>query len=127
MTAPTIGLGLVRPRPRAARKSARSMWSEAVSIFYFACRDSPLSEALGAAAHLLQLVHNVDAGVQAAGRVDENRIAALRFARRDRVEDDGRWVSAFVRADHLDAGARRPDLELFDRRGPERIRRANER
>src|SRR3954470_22070219 len=27
MTAPTIGFGLVRPRPRAARASARSIWS----------------------------------------------------------------------------------------------------
>ena len=65
--------------------------------------------------------------MQAAGGVDENRIAALRLAGRDRVEHDRRRIGAFARAHHVDAGAPRPDLELLDGRGAKGIGGADQR
>src|SRR5581483_3431611 len=65
--------------------------------------------AAGDAADLLELVHQVDARVQPAGRVDEHRVAPLRLRRRDRIEDDGGGIGALAGAYDVDAGARRPD------------------
>ena len=79
------------------------------------------------AANLLELVHQVDARVQAAGGVDEDRIAALRLRRRDRIEHDRGGIGALARAHDVDAGARGPDLELLDGRGAERVGRADQR
>ena len=65
--------------------------------------------------------------MQAAGGVDQNRIASFRLARRDRVEHHRGRIGAVSRADHIDAGALRPDLELFDGGGAEGIGRADQR
>ena len=78
-------------------------------------------------ADLLELRHQVDARVQAAGGVDEDDVAAARLARGDRVEHDRGRIGAALRADEIHAGARRPDLQLLDRRGAERVGRADER
>ena len=45
----------------------------------------------------------------------------LRLPRLDRVEHHGRRIGAFARADDVDAGALRPDLELLDGRGAKRV------
>ena len=64
-----------------------------------ACRD---------AANLVELVHQVDAVVQAAGGIDEDRIASARFAGLNRVEHDRRRIGAVLGADDIDVGALRP-------------------
>ena len=83
--------------------------------------------ARGDAPDLVELVHQVHARVQAAGGVDQHRIAPLRLAGRDRVEHDGRGIGAFARAHDVDAGAVRPDFELLDRRGAKRVGGADQR
>ena len=65
--------------------------------------------------------------MQAARSVDENRIASFGLARGNGVEHDGGRIGALARANDVDAGACRPDLELLDRRRAERIGRADER
>ena len=72
-------------------------------------------------------VHQVHARVQAAGGVDEDDVALARLARGDGVEDDGRGIGARLRADEVDAGPLRPDLELLDGRGAERVGGADQR
>ena len=59
--------------------------------------------------------------VQPPGRVDENRIASLGFARRDGVEHHRGRIGAFPRANQIHAGTLGPDLQLLDRRGAERV------
>ena len=76
---------------------------------------------------LLQLVHQVDAGMEPPGGIDENRVAALRLAGRDRVEDDRRWIRTVARAHDVDIGAVGPDLELLDRGGAKGVGGANQR
>ncbi len=78
------------------------------------------------AADLVQLGHEVDPGVEAAGRVDEQDVAVARLARRDGVEDDGRRVGARARPDEIHPRARRPDLELLHGSRAERIGGADE-
>jgi hypothetical protein len=83
--------------------------------------------ARGDAADLLELAHQVGARVQAAGSVDQDRIAAARAPGLERVEDHGGRIGSALRADHVDAGPVRPDLELLDRRGAERVGRTHQR
>jgi hypothetical protein len=65
--------------------------------------------------------------VQPAGGIDEDRIAALRLARRDRIEDNRRGIGAFARAYHLDSGPAGPNLQLFHGRRAKRVGGANQR
>src|SRR6476660_8460817 len=65
--------------------------------------------------------------MQTAGSIDQNRVAPFGFARLNRVEHERRRIGALPRADDVDIGALRPYLELFDRRGAERVSRADER
>ena len=64
-------------------------------------------------AHLGQLLHQVDLGVQAAGGVDDHDVGAAGAGGVDRVEDDRARVGALVAADQLGAGALGPRLELL--------------
>ena len=66
----------------------------------------PFGRARRDAPDLVELVHQVDAVVQPARRVDQHRIAALRLARLDGVEHDRRRIGAFLRADDVDVRAR---------------------
>ena len=67
-------------------------------------------------------------GMQAPGGVDEDRAAKPRaLPDDDGVEHDRRRIGAFLRADHLDARAVGPDLQLIDRRRTKRVGRADER
>ena len=61
------------------------------------------------------------------GGVDQHDVALARLAGGDRVEHDRRRIGAGPRADDVDAGARRPDLELLDGRGAKRVGGANQR
>ncbi len=65
--------------------------------------------------------------MQPAGGVDEHDVALARLARRERVEHDRRRIRAGPRPDDVDAGAGRPDLQLLDRRGAERVGGADQR
>ena len=65
--------------------------------------------------------------MQAARRVDQDRIAALGLRRRNGVEHHGGRIGALARAHHVDAGARRPDLQLLDRGGAEGVGGADQR
>ena len=64
--------------------------------------------ARGDAADLLELVHQVHLRVKPPCRIDENRIAPLRLARRDPVEHHGRRIGALARANQIHAGAAQP-------------------
>jgi hypothetical protein len=75
------------------------------------------------AADLRQLRHQVVLRVQPAGRVDDDDVAFRRLRRVDGVERDGRRVRARLRADEIHADALRPDPELVDGAGAERVTR----
>jgi hypothetical protein len=66
--------------------------------------------------YLVQFVHQIHARMKPPGRVDENRIAPLRQARRDGVVHHGGRIRAFSRANDSDTGARRPDFQLLNGR-----------
>ena len=83
--------------------------------------------ARGDPANLVELGHQVDARVQPPRGVDQENITVPRLARGNSIEHDRRRVGARSRADEVDAGARRPDLELLDRGSAKRIGRADER
>src|ERR687887_1909402 len=78
------------------------------------------------AAHLRELVHQVRLRVQAAGRVDDHDVAAVRLRDVDRFVRDRGGVGAALRADEVGAGAVGPDLELLLSRGAEGVRRADD-
>ena len=59
-------------------------------------------------AHLLELAHQVDLGVQAAGGVDEDDVGAARARGGDAVVDHGRGVAALGLLHDLAADAARP-------------------
>jgi hypothetical protein len=73
------------------------------------------------ASNLLQLVHQAAAGVQSAGRVDDDDVDVARDGRIDRVERDGRRITPRSPADEVGAGALRPDAELIDRASAKRV------
>ncbi len=73
------------------------------------------------AANLVQFAHQVGARVQPAGGVDENRVAAARPARLNRVEHDRRRIRSLFRADDIHVRALGPDRELLDRGRAERV------
>ena len=79
------------------------------------------------AADLFELAHQIDAGVDAARGVDDDRIASFGLAGGNRIEHHRRGIGAVPRANDVDTGAAGPDLELLHGRGAERIRRANQR
>ena len=76
---------------------------------------------------LVELGHQVDARVKPARRVDDHGVAAPRLPRRNRVEHDRRRIRARLGPNDVDLGARRPDLQLFDRRRAERVGGADQR
>src|SRR5207249_7722017 len=56
-----------------------------------------------------------------------DRIASFRLSRRNRIEHDRGGIRALARADDVDAGALRPNLQLLDCRRAERIGGADQR
>src|SRR5688572_1683700 len=86
-----------------------------------------VSGASGDAPDLIELAHQVGAGVQAPGRVDQDRIAAPGLARLNRVEHDGGGIRAFLRADDVDVRPLGPDRKLLDGGGAERVGRTHQR
>ncbi len=79
------------------------------------------------AADLVQLRHQVDAGVQSSGGVDEDDVPAAGLGGSERIEHDRRGVGSGAGSHHVDAGTLGPDLELLDRGGPEGIGGADHR
>jgi hypothetical protein len=83
-----------------------------------------LGERLGArAADLLQLVHQLLLGVQAAGGVAQDHVEALAVAAEDALEDHRRRVGLVGALVDRAADPAGPDLELLARRGAERVAR----
>ena len=76
---------------------------------------------------LLELAHEVGAGVQAPGGVDEHEVATEGLCALEDVVAHGCRVCAALALDHLDAAALSPDIELLDRRCAEGVRTADER
>ena len=71
---------------------------------------------------LLQLLHQVELGLEAARGVDEQQVGLAAFlAGADGVEDHGARIRAGFMGDDLDAGAFAPDLQLVDGRGAEGV------
>ena len=70
---------------------------------------------------LLQLVHEVHLGVQAAGGVDDHHVGLAGLGRREAVVDHRPRVAAALVVDHLAAHALAPFAELLHGRGPERV------
>ena len=64
--------------------------------------------------------------MQPAGGVDDHDVAAAGLGRGDRIERHRRRIRARLRADEIDARALRPDRQLLDRRGAERVGRADQ-
>src|SRR5689334_20826539 len=81
---------------------------------------------LNHALDLAQLLHEVELGVQPAGRVDDRDggIAALGGA--DGVEGDRAWVGAFAMGDADGACAISPGFDLLDRSSPEGVTSSND-
>src|SRR5665647_105160 len=78
-------------------------------------------------AHLLQLAHEIDLGVQAAGSVDEHHVGAARAGGGDAVEDDGCGVAALVLLHDPAADPPGPHGKLLHRGGPEGVAGHHER
>ena len=79
----------------------------------------------GGAAHLVQLLHQVGLGVQAARCIDDQHTGRARLGRGAGVVEGSRWIAARLRLDHRHAGPRGPHLKLFDRRRAKRVCRAH--
>ena len=77
--------------------------------------------AVGHAADLLQLLDQVDLGVQAPGRVGQHQVVAPGRGPLHGVEDDGARVAALGTADDLGAGALGPHAQLVGGGGPEGV------
>src|SRR5512142_66428 len=73
------------------------------------------------ALHLLQLLHERRLRVQAAGRVAQDDVHALRRALLHRLEADAGGIGSLLAAHHRRAHALRPDLELLARGRAERV------
>src|SRR5262245_20467410 len=69
---------------------------------------SAFSGTSGNTPYLVELVHEVGAGVQPARGVDKDWIASAHASRLDGVEHDRRRIGAFLRANNIDVGALRP-------------------
>ena len=78
-------------------------------------------EALGGAAHLVELLHQVGLGVEAAGGVDEEDAGGAGLGGGEGVEERGGGVAALAGLDEVDAGALGPDFELLDGGGAEGV------
>ncbi len=76
---------------------------------------------LGGAAHLVELLHQVGLGVEAAGGVDDEDLGAARLGGGAGVVERGGGVAALLGLDDLDAGACGPDFELLDGGGAEGV------
>ncbi len=76
---------------------------------------------------LVELVHQVHARVQAAGRIHEDGVELARLGGLDRVEHHRGRIRVGLRPHEVDIGALRPDLELLDGRRAERVGRADQR
>src|SRR2546423_1351803 len=76
---------------------------------------------------LPELVHQVALRVQPPGGVGDDGGVAARGAGLDGVENDGGRIAVGSAAHDRDLDPLRPDLELLDRRRPERVRRREER
>ena len=72
-------------------------------------------------ADLRQLVHEVRLGVEPAGGVGDDEVRAAGDGRIERVVDDGARVRARGVGDHRHLGPVRPDPELVDGGGAERV------
>ena len=83
-------------------------------------------ELLGGAAHLVELLHEVGLGVEAAGGVDDEDVGAARLGGGAGVVEGGGGIAALAGLDDVDAGALRPRLRAarWQRRGRCRRRRA---
>ncbi len=82
--------------------------------------------ALGRATHLVELFHEVGFRVEAAGGIDEHEVGLAGFGGGERVEKGGGRIAALLGLDKVDAGALRPDFELFDGGGAEGVGGAQE-
>src|SRR6202044_3403466 len=78
-------------------------------------------EALGGAAHLVELLHEVGLGVEAAGGVDEKDASVAGLGGGEGVEERGGGIATLARLDEVDVGALGPDFELLDGSGAEGI------
>ena len=77
-------------------------------------------------ADLGQLVHEVRLRVQASGGVGDDEVGAAGDRRVEGIEHDRPGIRAWRVGDDRDAGAIRPDPELVDGRGAERVRRGED-
>ena len=82
--------------------------------------------AVGDAAYLLQLLHEVRLGVQPAGSVGEHEVEVTRAGALHRVEDDRRRVATVGAAHYVGTAALGPRLELLAGRGAERVARSHD-
>ena len=73
------------------------------------------------ALHLAHLFHQVRACVEATRRVDDHHVRPARDARLDPVEDHRGGIRARTLTDELRPGSLRPDAQLLDRGGTERV------
>src|SRR5579884_2326099 len=82
--------------------------------------------ALADAANLLQLLHQVAAGMKATGGIGDDVVGLTRARGLDSVVDDGGRIPAFAVLDDLSPGPLRPDVDLIDRRGAKGISRGKD-
>ena len=80
---------------------------------------------LGDAAHLLQLLHQVDLGVQAPGGVGQHEVGVAGRGPLDGVEDHRAGVAALGAPHQVGPDPLGPQLELLGGRGPEGVARGH--
>src|SRR5580658_9032036 len=75
----------------------------------------------GGALHFVELGHEIGLGVEASGGIHDHDIGVASAGGGERVENHRGRVGARFLFDHFDAGATRPDFELFDGGGTEGV------
>ncbi len=105
----------------------RPFWPVVASSTSRVSCGAPGSCLLDDPAHLLELAHEVDLRVQAAGGVHEHDVGAARARRGHAVEDDGGRVGVGPLLDDLAADTLGPLVELLDGGGAERVAGHHER